>query len=120
MEPILMFVFIAIITSLFSKDKKQPRRRQTTTRPQVNPNNQENRIPTESRPQRRTIFAYDNIEEIESKYYHMKEEIKPKKPVNKLNDYKNSKKELEVIDVDTMGFEEQPSLDGKLLDFSPN
>lgn len=122
MEPILMFVFIAIISSIFRKDNKPaPRRKQTARPPRKQTGKVEKRVPTETRvPQKREVYNYDTLEEIESNYYHMKEEVKPKKPVKKATiNKKQTKKDIQVIDVNRMK-EEETKFDGELVSFTPN
>ena len=143
MESILMFVVIAIISSLFSKDKGGQRRRppHTTTQPQTNQkqstrqNTRQNTTSkTVGRSERkvkgsentrrvsdeREVFTYETIEDIEANYYHLKEEAKPKEPVNRLTNYQHSNKQLKVIDVETMELEKETKFGGELLSFTPN
>jgi len=122
MESILMFVVIAVISSFLRKDNTG-KGRQTTRSPQPNtPGPKVNRVPTPTRmPEKKEVFTYDSIEEIEANYYHMKEEkVEPKEPVNQLTDYQHSNKRLKVVDVDTMELEKKPKVEGRVLNFTPN
>lgn len=147
MESILMFVVIAIISSLFSKDKSGHKRRPpyTPTQPQTNTkqsplkntrqstrqNTTSNTVGRGERkvkgnennrrlPDEREVFTYETIEDIEANYYHLREEARPKEPVNRLTNYQQSNKQLKVVDVETMELEKESKLSDELLSFTPN
>lgn len=122
-EAILMFVFIAVISSLFGK--KTPKRGRSS-RPQVHSSRDNGKVPAEKRlpekrfTQKRDVYTYDEMDEVKAKYDHIKEKIKPKEYDGSLTDYKHSNKGLQVIDINTMELEKGAGFDGNLLSFTPN